>query len=248
MARLAGKVAIVTGASKGIGAGIAQRLAADGASVVVNYSSSAEGAENVVSGIRAKGGKAKAIQADVSKLGDIDRLFKETITEYGKVDVVVNNAGIFKFKPLLEIDESHFDSQYAVNVKGLLFTTQAAVKAFGKNGGAIVNVSSVASKSPFPTGSVYSSTKAAVDAITQSLAGELGPQNIRINSVLRGPVETEGFHAMPGATQVADTFVPQTPMGRIGQPDDVADVVAFLVTEDARWITGQLITTSGGLR
>ena len=195
MSKLAGKVAVVTGASKGIGASIAEQLAADGASVVVNYASSKAGADKVVNAITAKGGKAIAVQADVSSETDIKRLFAETKKAYGKVDILVNNAGIYEFLPLENITAEHFHKQYNLNVLGLLLTTQEAVKLIPAEGGSIINIGSVVAQSPVATGSVYSSTKAAVDAITIALSKELGPRKIRVNSVNPGMVETEGFHA-----------------------------------------------------
>jgi 3-oxoacyl-[acyl-carrier protein] reductase len=248
MAKLTGKVAIVSGSSKGIGAAIAEKLAEDGAAVVVNYAKSARDADAVVSRIKAKGGKAKAAQADLSKPAEIKTLVETTVRDFGRLDILVNNAGVYEFQPLGEIDESHFDRQFALNVKGLLFAIQAAAGAFGEHGGSIINISSLASLSPIPNGSVYSATKASVDALTKSLAAELGPRRILVNSVLPGPVETEGFHAMPGSDEIQARFVPQTPLGRIGQPRDVASVVSFLASDEAAWITGQLIPVTGGLR
>jgi len=246
--KLTGKVAIVSGASKGIGAAIAERLAEDGAAVVVNYARSAPEADAVVSRIKAKGGKAKAAQADLSKPAEIKTLVETTVRDFGRLDILVNNAGMYEFQPLEAIEESHFDRQFGLNVKGLLFASQAAVKAFGERGGSIINISSLASLSPIPNGSVYSATKAAVDAFTKSLAAELGPRKILVNSVLPGPVETEGFHAMEGSDELQAHFVPQTPLGRIGQPRDVANVVSFLASDEAAWITGQVIPVTGGLR
>ena len=196
MAKLAGKVAIVTGASKGIGAAIAEQLAKDGASVIVNYSSSAAGAETVVAKIKAGGGKAKAIRADVSKPAEAKQLIDATVSEFGRVDILVNNAGVYEFVPLHEVTEKHFDRLFNVNVRGLLFATQAAAAAIGEQGGSIINISSMASQSPPPGGSVYSATKGAVDVITEALAAELGPRKIRVNAVSPGPVETEGTHSM----------------------------------------------------
>jgi 3-oxoacyl-[acyl-carrier protein] reductase len=248
MASLTGKVAIVSGASKGIGAAIAEKLAEDGAAVVVNYSKSAAEAEQVVARIRAKGGKASAVQADVSKPAEAKALVGAAVREFGKIDVLVNNAGIFEFLPLASVHEEHFDRQFNLNVKGLLFATQAAANAFDGRGGSIINISSVASLSPVPNGSVYSATKGAVDAITKSLAAELGPRKILVNSVLPGMTETEGVKAMEGSDEMRSHLVPQTPLGRIGQPRDIANVVSFLASDDAGWITGQVIPVSGGLR
>ena len=223
MSKLAGKVAVVTGASKGIGASIAEQLAAEGASVVVNYASSKAGADKVVNAITAKGGKAIAVQADVSSEADIKRLFAETKKAYGKVDILVNNAGIYEFLPLENITAEHFHKQYNLNVLGLLLTTQEAVKYIGAEGGSIINIGSVVAQSPVATGSVYSSTKAAVDAITIALSKELGHRKIRVNSVNPGMVETEGFHAAGIAESDFRKMVEaQTPLGRIGQPQDIA--------------------------
>jgi 3-oxoacyl-[acyl-carrier protein] reductase len=246
MAKLAGKVAIVTGASKGIGAAIAEELAKDGASVIVNYSSSAAGAETVVAKIKSGGGKAKAVRADVSRPGEAKQLIDATVSEFGRVDILVNNAGVYEFVPLHEITEKHFDRLFNVNVRGLLFASQAA--AIGEQGGSIINISSMASQSPPPGGSVYSATKGSVDVITQSLAAELGPRKIRVNAVSPGPVETEGTHSMAEWDQFKAFMLPRTPLGRIGQPDDIATVVSFIASEDAGWITGQIIPAAGGLR
>jgi len=248
MSTLAGKVAVVTGASKGIGASIAEHLAREGASMVVNYASSKAGADGVVKRIQAKGGKAVAIQADVSNAADIKRLFAETKAAYGKVDILINNAGIYEFSPIEAITEEHFHRHFNLNVLGLLLVTQEALKLMGP-GGAILNMSSIAGPMPVPTGSVYSATKAAVDAITVSLSQELGPRKIRINSVNPGMVETEGFHA---AGIFESDFKKQTeartPLGRIAQPEDVAKVAVFLVSDDAGWVTGQTLILAGGMR
>jgi 3-oxoacyl-[acyl-carrier protein] reductase len=246
--KLNGKVAIVSGASKGIGAAIAEKLAEDGAEVVVNYSKSSAEAEQVVSRIQAKGGKARAVQADVSKPAEAKALVDATVRSSGKVDVLVNNAGVFEFLPLGAVHEEHFDRQFNLNVKGLLFASQAAAEAFGDRGGSIINISSVVSLSPVANGSVYSATKGAVDAITKSLAAELGPRKILVNSVLPGMTETEGVKEMDGSAEMRSHVVTQTPLGRIGQPRDIANVVSFLASDDAAWITGQVIPVSGGLR
>ena len=248
MARLKDKVAVVTGASKGIGAAIAEKFAEEGAAVVVNYSHSAKEANQVVERIQQKGGKAIAVQADVSKLSEIKLLFEKAQQGFGRVDIVVNNAGVYEFLPLGDITEDHFDRQYDLNVKGLVFATQEAVNQFGDRGGNVINVSSVVSTSPTPNGSVYASTKAAVDAITRSLAVELGSRNIRVNSILPGPVETEGTNAMSGSKEFFSQLLPQIPLGRIGQPQDIANAVAFLASNESSWITGQTIYTTGGLR
>lgn len=247
--KLAGKVAVVTGASKGIGAAIAKQLAADGASVVVNYASSKTGAAQVVSEIIAQGGKALAIQADVAVQTDIERLFAGVKTAFGQLDILVNNAGVYEFLPLEQITEEHFHKQFNVNVLGLILTTQAAVKQFGPSGGSIINISSVASTAAPPSASVYSATKGAVDTVTKSLAKELGPRGIRVNTINPGMIETEGVHA---AGFIGSDFQKQaeaqTPLGRIGQPQDVATVASFLASSDSGWITGETLNAAGGYR
>jgi 3-oxoacyl-[acyl-carrier protein] reductase len=248
MADLKGKVAVVTGASKGIGAAIAEDLAERGAAVVVNFASSPKQAEEVVARIQSKGGSAKAVHADVSKPAEAKKLVNSAVSEFGRLDILVNNAGVYEFKPLAEIGEEHYNRMFNLNVKGLLFATQAAANAFGEQGGSVVNISSMASTGALPTTAVYSATKAAVDSFTRTLAAELGPRKIRVNSVLPGPVETEGTHAMPGFEDFAAQVVPQTPLGRVGQPKDIATVVSFLVSPEAGWLTGQVIPTAGGLR
>jgi 3-oxoacyl-[acyl-carrier protein] reductase len=245
--KLAGKVAIVTGASKGIGAAIATHLGAAGASVVVNYSSSKEGADRVVDVIIKRGGNAIAVQANVSKKADIDRLFAETKSAFGRLDVLVNNAGIFEFAPLENLTEEHFHRQFNLNVLGLLLTTQKAVETFDNNGGSIINISSVAGVNPPPGASVYSATKGAVDTITKSLSKELGPREIRVNSLNPGMVETEGVHTAGFiGTDFHKMIEAQTPLGRIGQPDDIGPVAVFLASEDSGWVTGQTLLVSGG--
>ena len=248
MPNLKGKVAVVTGASKGIGAAIAEKLAEDGAAVVVNYGSSAKDAAKVVAQIESKGGQAIAVQADVSTTAGIKTLFQKTIDKFGKVDVLVNNAGVYEFLPIAQITAEHIDRLFNLNVKGLLLTTQAAVKAFGDSGGSIVNISSIVSVSPPATASAYSATKGAVDAITKSLAAELGPKKILVNSVLPGATRTEGFDAMAGSKELETHLVSQTPLGRLGNANDIAGIVSFLASADASWITGQMIGVSGGLR
>ena len=247
--RLAGKVAVVTGASKGIGASIAKHLAADGAAVVVNYASSKAGADQVVSEITAQGGKAVAVQADVSKKTDIGRLFAETTKAFGRTDILVNNAGVYEFGPLEQVTEEHFHRQFNTNVLGLILTTQEALKHFNGDGGSVINISSVVGVNPMPGATVYSATKAAVDAVTKSLAQELGPKKIRVNSINPGMIETEGVHA---AGFIGSDFqknaVAQTPLGRIGQPQDVATVATFLASADSGWITGETFLVSGGYR
>ncbi len=247
MSKLSGKVAVVTGASKGIGASIAEHYAAEGASVVVNYSSSKAGADAVVKRIQDKGGKAIAVQGDVSKPEDIQRLFAETKKAYGKLDVLVNNAGIYDFKPLGEITPDHFHRQFDLNVLGLILTTQEAVKLIGPAGGSIVNISSVVGQHPVATGSVYSATKAAVDAVTAALAQELGPKKIRVNSLNPGMVDTEGVRSA-GLDQgdFRKVIEAKTPLGRIGQPEDIGRAAVFFASDDAGWVTGQTLLVSGG--
>jgi 3-oxoacyl-[acyl-carrier protein] reductase len=249
MAKLTGKVAVVTGASKGIGAGIAKELAAQGASVVVNYASSKEGAEKVVAEITKAGGKAIAVGGSVAKAAEIDSLFAAAKKAYGKVDILVNNAGVYAFKPLEEITEEEIDRIYDTNVKGLLLATKAGVALFPPEGGSVINIGSVASDQTPPTSAVYSGSKGAVDAITRVFAKELGPKKIRVNAVNPGPVATEGFKS--GGIEGSDfekAMVQSTPLGRIGRPDDIATVVAFLASDDARWITGSLLQAAGGMR
>jgi 3-oxoacyl-[acyl-carrier protein] reductase len=249
MSKLTGKVAVVTGASKGIGASIAEHLAAAGAAVVVNYSSSKEGADRVVDAIKKKGGQAVAVQANLANPADVQKLFAETKKTFDKVDILVNNAGIYEFAPLEAITPEHFHKQFNLNVLGLLLATQEAAKHFGSAGGAVVNISSVAADLAPPTTSVYSATKAAVNAITRSLAQELGPKKIRVNAVNPGMVETEGTHTA-GITEsdFRKQTEAQTPLGRIGQPQDIAPAVVFLASPDSAWITGETLYISGGLR
>ena len=249
MKRLNGKVAVVTGASKGIGAAIAERLASEGASVVVNYATSKAGADAVVARIAQREGKAIAVQADVSKAEDIRRLFAESKKAFGRLDVLVNNAGIYDFKPIEEVTEEHFYKQFNLNVLGLLLSTREAVLQFGPEGGSIINISSVVATRGVPFGSVYSATKGAVDAITRSLAAELGPRKIRVNSINPGMVESEGFHAAGLAeSDFRKQIEAGTPLGRIGQPNDIAPAVAFLASQEASWITGEAWHISGGNR
>jgi len=246
--KLAGKVAIVTGASKGIGAAIATHLAEAGASVIVNYSSSKDGAARLVDLITKRGGTAVAVQANVSQKADIDRLFAETKKAFGRLDILVNNAGIYEFAPLENVTEEHFHRQFNLNVLGLLLATQKAVEAFGSEGGSIVNISSVAGVNPLGGASVYSATKAAVDAVTVSLSKELGPKKIRVNALNPGMIETEGVHSAGIIGSDLQKMVEtQTPLGRIGQPDDVGPVAVFLASNDSRWVTGQKLLVSGGM-
>ena len=239
---------MVTGASKGIGASIAEHLAAEGASVVVNYGSSKTGAEGVVKRIQDKGGKAVPVQGDVSKPDDIKRLFTEAKKAYGKVDVLVNNAGIYDFKPLEAITPEHFHKQFDLNVLGLLLTTQEAVKVMG-SGGSIINISSIVGQMPVQQAAVYSATKAAVDAITVALSQELGPKKIRVNSLNPGMVETEGLHAVGFAeSDFRKMLEKQTPLGRIAQPEDIAKAAVFFASDEAGWVTGQTLLLAGGQR
>ena len=247
--KLEGQVAVVTGASKGIGAAIAEHLAAAGAAVVVNYASSRAGAEAVVDRIRKADGKAVAVQADVSRPEDVRRLFAETKKAFGKLDILVNNAGMYEFAPLEEISAEHFHKQFDLNVLGLLLTTQEAVKHFGPGGGNIVNVSSAAATLAPPNTSVYTATKAAVVAITRSLAQELGPRKVRVNAIAPGVIETEGLHASGIAgSDFQRQAEAQTPLGRIGRPQDIAPAVVFLASSESAWITGENLYVSGGLR
>ena len=245
--QLKGKVAVVTGASKGIGASIATHLAAAGAAVVVNYASSKSAAELVVAEITGKGGKAIAVQADLSKPEDVERLFAETAKTFDHVDILVNNAGIYQFAPLEETTPELFHKMYDLNVLGLLLACKHAVGLM-RDGGSIVNISSVAATSTFPASSIYGSSKSAVDGITRMLANELGPRKIRVNSVNPGMIETEGFHAAGIAeSDMRKETEAQTPLGRIGQPVDIARVVLFLASPDSGWVTGETIYTTGGL-
>jgi 3-oxoacyl-[acyl-carrier protein] reductase len=247
--KLAGKVAVVTGASKGIGAAIATHLAAEGAAVVVNYASSKEGAERVVTEITSAGGKAVAVQANVAKKAEIDRLFAETKKAFGRLDILVNNAGIYEFAPLESVTEEHFHKHFDLNVLGLILASQKAVEYFDSTGGSIINISSGAGLTPPPGAAVYSATKAAVDAVTKSLSKELGPRNIRVNSLNAGMVETEGVHA--GGILGSDfhkQILAQTPLGRIGQPPDIAKVAVFLASADAGWVSGETLLVAGGQR
>ena len=249
MNRLQGKVAVVTGASKGIGASIAEHLAAAGAAVVVNYAASKTGADAVVSHIKEKGGTAVAVQADLSKPDDIKRLFAQTKATYGKLDVLVNNAGIYEFVPLDAVTPEHFHKQFNLNVLGLLLATQEAVKLMGPTGGSVINISSIAGPMPVENASVYSATKAAVDAVTIALSKELGPKKIRVNSLNPGMVETEGLHAAGIAESDFRKMVEaQTPLGRIGRPEDIARVAVFYASDDAAWVTGQTLVLAGGQR
>jgi len=248
MSKLTGKVAVVTGASKGIGAAIAKALAAEGASVVVNYASSKAGADGVVSAIEAAGGKAVAVGGDVSKAADAQGIVDTAIETYGRLDILVNNSGVYEFAPIEAITEAHYRKQFDTNVLGVLLTTQAAAKHLGE-GASIINVSSVASTITPPESAVYSGTKGAVDAITGVLARELGPKKIRVNAINPGVIVTEGTQSAGVIGSDMETFmVSQTPLGRVGQPDDIASAVVFLASDDARWLTGEHIVASGGMR
>ncbi len=249
MGKLSGKVAVVTGASKGIGAAIAQELAAHGAAVVVNYSSSKEGADKVVAAITDAGGKAIAVGGSVAHAREIDNLFAETKKAFAKVDILVNNAGVYTFAPLEQITEEDIDRMYTTNVKGLLLATKAGVALIPPEGGSIINIGSVSSDQTPPMSAVYSSTKGAVDTVTRVLAKELGPRHIRVNAVSPGPVATEGFKSSGiEGSDFEKQMLQSTPLGRIGNPQDIALVVAFLASDDARWVTGSLIQAAGGMR
>lgn len=247
--KLAGKIAIVTGASKGIGAAIAAHLAAEGASVVVNYASSKDAAERVVAEITSKGGEAVAVQADVAKKADIERLFAETKLAFGGVDILVNNAGVYEFAPIEAVTQEHFHKQFDLNVLGLILTSQEAIKQFGPAGGNIINISSIVSTMSPANASVYSASKAAVDAVTRSLAKELASRNIRVNSINPGLVDTEGLHAAGAADgEFRNRVESQIPLGRLGQPNDIAPAVIFLASSDSAWMTGETFYITGGLR
>jgi 3-oxoacyl-[acyl-carrier protein] reductase len=249
MGKLKNRIAVVTGASKGIGAGIAKGFAAEGATVVVNYASSKEDAERVITEIKEKGGKAIAVQADVSKAADVRRLFVETRKAFGKLDVLVNNAGVYEFSTLAEITEEQFHRLFNTNVLGLILATQEAAKLFGPAGGSIINIGSTASQVTPPATAVYTATKGAVDAITHVLAKELGPKNIRVNSINPGMVETEGVHTGGFiGSEFQKQLEAQTPLGRIAQPHDIAPIAVFLASEDSGWLTGETLLASGGLR
>ena len=247
--KLTGHVAVVTGASKGIGADIARHFAAEGAAVVVNYSSSKEGADRVVDEITKRGGKAIAVQANVARKAEVERLFSATKKAFGKVDILVNNAGVYDWSPLEEITEEQFHKHFDVNVLGLLFATQEAVKQFDSAGGSIINVSSAVTSLTPPNASVYTGTKGAVDAITRTLAKELGPRNIRVNAINPGMVETEGVIAAGfNEGEFRKGVEAQTPLGRIGQPQDISPAAVFLASSDAKYITGETLRIAGGLR
>jgi 3-oxoacyl-[acyl-carrier protein] reductase len=247
--KLAGKVAVVTGASKGIGAGIAKQLAAEGAAVVVNYASSKSDADKIVDEITKRGGKAVAIQASVTKKTDVEKLFADAEKALGKIDILVNNAGVYEFVLLEGVTEQQFHRMFDTNVLGMILATQIALKHFSPNGGSIVNIGSLASSLTPPTAVVYNATKGAVDAVTRTLAKELGPKKIRVNSINPGMVITEG--AVAGGYTEGDmrkSFEAQTPLGRVGKPDDIAPAAVFFASDDSKWITGETLLIAGGLR
>lgn len=248
MSKLSGKVAVVTGASKGIGAEIAKQFGTQGASVVVNYSSSKEGADKVVEEIVSGGGKAVAVQGDVSKREDIERIFAETKTAFGPVNVLVNNAGVFQFDPLDQITENEFHRQFNTNVLGIILATQEAAKQFGENGGSVINIGSVVSRTSVPNSAVYTATKHAVNGLTKSLAAELGAKKIRVNSINPGGVDTEGSRKLGiKDSDFGNQMIASTPLGRLGEPGDIAPVASFLASDDSSWVTGEILSVSGGL-
>ena len=248
MGKLTNKVAVVTGASKGIGAGIAKALADEGASVVVNYATSRRDADMVVADIASKGGKAVAIQGDVSESDDVERLFADTSDAFGRVDILVNNAGIYRFAPIETVTEDEFHQHFNINVLGVLLATKEALKHFTLDGGSIINFSTTVTRNPPPGTSLYIASKSAIEALTRVFAKELGSRKIRVNAISPGEVETEGTRS---AGIVGSDFekqmLQQTPLGRVGQPDDIAPVAVFLASDDARWVTGEIIAVSGGL-
>src|SRR5437879_1902237 len=248
MGKLYGKIALVTGASKGIGAGIALSLAKEGAAVAVNYHSDRAGADRVVKKIKVAGGKAITVQGSVTSSEEIDRFFNETEMQLGNVNILVNNAGVFVWLPLQDVNEKEFHRQFDTNVLGLLLTSKRAAKQFSEKGGSIINIGSVASTLTPPAASIYAATKSAVDAITRVLAKELGPRNIRVNSINPGVTDTEGARALDSYDQVANAIKALTPLGRTGMPEDIGLIAAFLASDEARWLTGEIIFGSGGLR
>lgn len=248
MGKLQGKVAIVTGASKGIGAGIAKQFAAEGATVVVNYASSKDAAEKVVKEITGKGGKAVAIQGDIAKQADIERVFAETKKQFGKLDILVNNAGVYEFSPLDGVTGEHFHKQFDLNVLGLVLASKEAAKYFDGEGGSIINLSSLVSVSGVPNASVYSATKGAVDSVTRSLSKELGPRNIRVNAINPGMVVTEGVQTAGfDQSDFRKDLESRTPLGRIGKVEDIAPAAVFFASNDSAWITGETLVIAGGL-
>ncbi|MFD1002719.1 SDR family NAD(P)-dependent oxidoreductase [Ohtaekwangia kribbensis] len=249
MKKLTNKVAVVTGASKGIGSEIAKGLAAEGAAVVVNYASAREGAEKVVDEIVKNGGKAIAVKGNVSQQADVDQIFNEARKAFGGVDILVNNAGVYQFTPIEDVTVEEFNRQFNTNVLGLLLVTQGAVKQFGDKGGSIINISSTVTRITPPGSSIYTATKGAVDSITQVLSKELGARNIRVNAINPGIVETEGTHSAGFiGSEFHTNAVKSTPLGRTGQPNDIAPIAVFLASDDSRWLTGETIIASGGVR
>jgi 3-oxoacyl-[acyl-carrier protein] reductase len=248
MGELSGKVAIVTGASKGIGAAIARRFGEAGAAVAVNYASDKTGADRVVEQIKRDGGKAVSIQANVSKSADVKRLFAETKAMLGALNILVNNAGVFTFEPLEAVTEEEFHRQFDTNVLGTLLATQEAVTAFNGQGGSVINISTISSINPVPSSVVYSASKSAVDAITKALARELGDRKIRVNAIAPGMTETEGVKDLGITLDMAKAIGAPIPLGRLGQPDDIARVALFLASDQSSWLTGERITASGGQR
>jgi len=248
MFELTGKVAIVTGASKGIGAGIARAFAAAGAAVAVNYRSGKADAEHVVGEIEKAGGRAAAIQGDVAKRADVARMFAETRERLGRPSILVNNAGVYNFGPVESVAEEDFHRQFDTNVLGAILAIQEAVKTFGAAGGSIINISTIASVNPVPNSTVYAASKSAVDAITRAAANELAGKNIRVNAIAPGMTETEGFVAAGLSEDSAKAMGVGMPMGRIGRPDDIARVALFLASDQAGWVTGERISVSGGQR
>jgi 3-oxoacyl-[acyl-carrier protein] reductase len=248
MSRLSGKTAVVTGASKGIGAGIAKGLAAEGAAVVVNYASSKDGADRVVADIKAKGGKAIAVHGDVAKAADVKKIFAETKHAFGRLDILVNNAGVYNLLPLQEVTEEDFHRHFNTNVLGLLLATQEAAKLFGDAGGSVINIGSVANDFNPPNTVVYTATKGAVDAVTRVLAKELGPRKIRVNAIKPGFTDTEGTRAVGHiGSDFEKQIVARTPLGRTGQPNDIAPAAVFLASDESRWVTGDTLAVSGGV-
>lgn len=249
MKKIEGKVAVITGASKGIGAAIAKAMANEGAAVVVNYAADAEGAKRVVAQIEEAGGRATAIQADLSKPENVERLFNETVSTYGRIDVLVNNAGVYEFRALDDITPEHFHRQFDLNVLGLTLATKEAAKRIGPDGGSIINIGSVAGTMAPPTAAIYSATKAALNAVTRSLASELGPRGIRVNALNPGMIETEGFHSAGfHGSDFHRQIEAETPLGRIGRPEDIAPVAVFFASSDSGWVTGETLDVSGGHR
>jgi 3-oxoacyl-[acyl-carrier protein] reductase len=249
MGVLDGKVGLVTGASKGIGAGIAKGLAEAGAAVVVNYASSKEGADRVVEEITSKGGRAIAVKGDIAKATDVKRLFQETAKAFGRLDVLVNNAGVYSFGPIESATEEEFHRQFNINVLGLILTTQEAVRLFAEKGGSVINIGTAASQTGAPNMVLYLATKSGVDSVTRVLSKELGPRNIRVNSINPGGTETEGVHALGViGSDFQKQLIAKTPLGRFGQPEDTARIAVFLASDASGWLTGEILHASGGAR